>query len=142
MNDEAGVRALFAKLADAWSRGDGAAYGECFTDDATYVAWVGTIYRGGKDIGRTHQVLFDTFLKNTKIVGQDEPEIRFYGQDAAVVTTRGDVGKKAKAPSKVQTTVVVRQDGEWKIAAFQNTKRHSILETISFRFQPGIRPAA
>ncbi|MEU0884982.1 SgcJ/EcaC family oxidoreductase [Lentzea sp. NPDC005914] len=141
MNDEAGVRALFAKLADAWSRGDGAAYGECFTDDATYVAWVGTVYRGGEDIGRTHQVLFDTFLKDTKITTEAEPEVRFYGHDVAVLTTRGDVGKKAKTPTKVQTTTVVRQSGEWKIAAFHNTKRHGILERISFRFQPGIRPA-
>jgi uncharacterized protein (TIGR02246 family) len=140
MSDEAGVRALFAKLADAWSRGDGTAYGECFTDDATYVAWMGTIYRGAKDIGRTHQVLFDTFLKDTKITTEGEPEVRFYGPDAAVLTTRGDVGKKVKAPTKVQTTTVVRQDGEWKIAAFHNTKRHGILERISFRFQPGIRP--
>ena len=113
MGDEAGVRALFARLTEAWNRGDGVAYGECFTEDATYVAWVGTVYRGGEDIGRTHQVLFDTFLKDTKITTEAEPEVRFYGQDVAVMTTRGDVGKKAKTPTKVQTTTVVRQNGEW-----------------------------
>lgn len=142
MNDEAGVRALFAELAEAWNRGDGAAYGECFTDDATYVAWVGTIYRGGRDIGRSHQVLFDTFLKGTKLTTEGDVDVRFYGEDTAVLTARGDVGKKPSKGAKVQTFTLVRQGGAWKIAAFQNTKRHTLLEQISFRFQPGIRPAA
>jgi uncharacterized protein (TIGR02246 family) len=142
MNDEAGVRALFAKLAEAWNRGDGAAYGECFTDDATYVAWFGTLYRTGSDIGRSHQVLFDTFLKDTKMTIEGDVDVRFYGEDTAVLTTRGDVGKKPGKSAKVQTFTLVRQNGAWKIAAFQNTKRHSLLEWISFRFQPGIRPAA
>ncbi|MGW4211474.1 SgcJ/EcaC family oxidoreductase [Lentzea sp. NPDC004789] len=142
MSDEAGVRALFAQLVEAWNRGDGAAYGECFTDDATYVAWFGTLYRTGSDIGRSHQVLFDTFLKDTKMTIEGDVDVRFYGEDTAVLTTRGDVGKKPGKSAKVQTFTLVRQHGAWKIAAFQNTKRHSLLERISFRFQPGIRPAA
>jgi len=142
VSDEAGVRALFAQLVEAWNRGDGAAYGECFTDDATYVAWVGTLYRSGSDIGRSHQVLFDTFLKDTKMTIEGDVDVRFYGEDTAVLTTRGDVGKKPSKGAKVQTFTLVRQHGTWKIAAFQNTRRHSLLERISFRFQPGIRPAA
>ena len=142
MGDEAGVRALFARLTEAWDRGDGAAYGECFTEDATYVAWVGTVYRGGEDIGRSHQVLFDTFLKGTKLTTEGDVDVRFYGADTAVLTSRGDVGKKQSKGTKVQTFTLVRQAGAWKVAAFQNTKRHSLLERISFRFQPGIRPAA
>lgn len=143
MGDEAGVRAVLARLADAWERGDGAAYGECFTEDATYVAWMGTTYRGGGDIGRSHQVLFDTFLKGTKVFTEEPADIRFYGADMAVVTSRGDVGKKKPGrTSKVQTYTVVRRDGAWKVAAFQNTKRNSLMEWISFRTQPGIRPAA
>ncbi|MDT7784331.1 MAG: hypothetical protein QOF58_2750 [Pseudonocardiales bacterium] len=142
MSDEVGVRALFAELAEAWNRGDGAAYGECFTDDATYVAWVGTTYRGGKDIGRSHQVLFDTYLKGTKLTTEGDVDVRFYGEDTAVLTSRGDVGKKQSKGTKVQTFTLVRRNGMWKIAAFQNTKRHSLLERISFKFQPGIRPAA
>ncbi len=142
MTDEAGVRALFAELAEAWNRGDGAAYGACFTDDATYVAWMGTIYRGGRDIGRSHQVLFDTFLKGTELTTEGDLDVRFYGEDTAVLTARGDVGKKPSKGAKVQTFTLVRQSGAWKVAAFQNTKRHSLLERISFGFQPGIRPAA
>ncbi|SDH01037.1 conserved hypothetical protein [Lentzea fradiae] len=142
MSDEAGVRALFARLADAWERGDGAAYGECFTDDASYVSWVGTVYRGGGDIGRSHQVLFDTYLKGTKLLTGGTTDVRFYGDDTAVLTSRGDVGKKPGKASKVQTFTFVRRNGAWKIAAFQNTKRRPLLERLSFRFQPETRPAA
>ncbi|NED51678.1 SgcJ/EcaC family oxidoreductase, partial [Micromonospora aurantiaca] len=53
------IRALLDQARDAWNRGDGTAYGTCFTDDAVDVTFVGTIYTGGREIGRAHQALFD-----------------------------------------------------------------------------------
>ncbi|WP_332088954.1 hypothetical protein [Paenibacillus sp. GYB003] len=32
---------LMEKLSDSWNRGDGAAYGDCFTEDADYVTFMG-----------------------------------------------------------------------------------------------------
>ncbi|GAA1321322.1 hypothetical protein GCM10009647_054260 [Streptomyces sanglieri] len=32
------------------------------------------------------------------------------------------------------------EDGEWRIAAFHNTKRKPLLEAISFRAAPGLVP--
>ncbi|MDJ0385579.1 hypothetical protein QMF80_33085 [Streptomyces sp. G-G2] len=32
--------------------------------------------------------------------------------------------------------------GQWRIAAFQNTRRKPLMEAVSYRFAPGLVPAA
>ncbi|MFE3986565.1 SgcJ/EcaC family oxidoreductase [Nocardia tengchongensis] len=137
------IRALLDRSAEAWNNGDGAAYGACFTADATDVTFAGTVYHGGDEIGRAHQALFDSFLKGTRMWG-DTLDIRRYGTDTVVVVSAGDVGKKQpKKLGKLATYTVVRDtDGEWRIAAIQKTQRKPLMEAISFMFQPGTRPAA
>ncbi|MEU8107361.1 SgcJ/EcaC family oxidoreductase [Nonomuraea muscovyensis] len=138
---EKAVRELFADLRDAWDRGDGDAYGACFTEDATYTTFVGTVYHGRADIAAGHQALFGAFLKGTRMYEQID-EIRFLGPDAAVVVGRGEVAKKRpRELGKVQTYTLVREaDGRWRIAAFHNTKRRSLMEAVSFRLLPASRP--
>ncbi|MFC5885545.1 SgcJ/EcaC family oxidoreductase [Kitasatospora sp. CM 4170] len=157
--DAAAIRALLQRSAAAWADGDGTAYGACFTADATDVTYVGTVYHGGEEIGRAHQALFGSFLKDTRLI-LDITDLRFYGTDAAVVVTRGDVRKGGAAEQngkggkggkdgrqgrlgKLATYTVVRQaDGRWRIAAVQKTRRKPLMEAVSFRFQPASRPAA
>ncbi|MFE3799733.1 SgcJ/EcaC family oxidoreductase [Nocardia tengchongensis] len=137
------IRAFLDRSAEAWNNGDGAAYGACFTADATDVTFAGTVYHGGDEIGRAHQALFDSFLKGTRMWGETL-DIRRYGNDTAVVVSAGDVGRKQpKKLGKLATYTVVRDtDGEWRIAAIQKTQRKPLMEAISFLFQPGTRPAA
>ncbi|TQK50674.1 uncharacterized protein (TIGR02246 family) [Streptomyces sp. SLBN-118] len=141
--DHSAIRALLEQSRAAWNRGDGTAYGEQFTADATDVTFVGTAYHGGQDIGRAHQALFDSFLKGTRLT-IEIVDIRLYGPDTAVVLTRGDVHKgEAKRLGKLATYTVVRgEDGRWRIAAVQKTRRRGLMEAISFRLQPATRPAA
>jgi len=42
---------------------------------------------------------------------------------------------------KVQTTVVIRQHGEWVIAAFQNTKTHQLMEAIGIKIDSRQAPS-
>ncbi|MGW4327765.1 SgcJ/EcaC family oxidoreductase [Nocardia sp. NPDC004573] len=141
--DTAAIRALLERSRQAWNAGDGAAYGACFTADATDVTYVGTVYRGGAEIGRAHQALFDSFLKGTRLT-VDILDIRYYGMDTAVVVTRGESSKRApKKLGKLATYTVVRDtDGQWRIAAVQKTQRKPLMEAVSFRSQPATRPAA
>ncbi|MFI6316217.1 SgcJ/EcaC family oxidoreductase [Nonomuraea sp. NPDC050556] len=143
MNDITAIHTLLEQARDAWNRGDGAAYGQTFTADATDVTFVGTIYVGAKEIGDAHQALFDSFLKGSKL-HMEIVDIRFYGPDTAVAVTRGDVFKgKPKKLGKVQTYTIVRDtDGQWRVAAIQKTKRQSLMEAISFKFQPATKPKA
>jgi uncharacterized protein (TIGR02246 family) len=140
--DVEAVHALLRALADAWARGDGRAYGDLFTADATYVTYVGTLYQGADEIGAAHQALFDSFLKGTELACEIV-SLRFTGADTALVVTRGDTykGRPGKV-HKVQTYTLVRVDGRWRVAAFQNTRHRALLEAVSFRAQPATRPHA
>ncbi|WP_067828006.1 SgcJ/EcaC family oxidoreductase [Nocardia inohanensis] len=141
--DTTAIRALIERSQDAWNRGDGTAYGACFTSDATDVTYVGTLYRGGDEIGGAHQALFDSFLKGTRLT-VEILEIRRYGRDTAIVVTRGESSKgNPKKLGKLATYTVIRDtDDQWRIAAVQKTRHKPIMEAISFKFQPASRPAA
>lgn len=141
MPDRDAVLSVLSELVAAWARHDAEAYGGLFTEDATYVTFVGTRYQGRREIVTSHRTLWDKFLKGTRLA-DEVTDVRFLGPDAAVVTGRGDTykGSRPKTLSKVQTYALVRQGGQWRIAAFQNTKRRPVLEAISFRTAPGLRP--
>ncbi|MFE7799577.1 SgcJ/EcaC family oxidoreductase [Nocardia sp. NPDC057440] len=141
-DDTTAIRALIERSQDAWNRGDGTAYGACFTADATDVTYVGTVYHGGDEIGRAHQALFDSFLKGSRL-SVDILEIRRYGADTAVVLTRGESSKgEPKKLGKLATYTVVRGTCGWHIAAVQKTQHKPVMEAVSFTFQPATRPAA
>ncbi|MGW0879943.1 SgcJ/EcaC family oxidoreductase [Streptomyces sp. NPDC002671] len=142
--DVAAITSVLDELVAAWERHDADAYGSLFTEDATYVTFVGTFYQGRQDIVESHRALFGAFLKGTKLA-DEVLDIRFPGPDLAVVNGRGDTykGKRPRKLTKIQTyTLVRRLDGEWRIAAFHNTKRKPLMESISYRFAPALVPSA
>lgn len=143
IDDRAAIAAVLADLVDAWGRHDADAYGALFTEDATYVTFVGTHYQGREDIAESHRTLWEKFARGTKLA-DELLGIRFLGADAAVVTSRGDTykGEPPAKLSKVQTYTFVRQAGHWRIAAFHNTKRKPLMEAISFKSAPGLIPLA
>lgn len=142
--DRNAVTAVLTSLVDAWRRHDADAYGALFTEDATYTTFVGTYYRGREDIVESHRILFGKYVKGTRLA-DEILDVRFYGPGTAVITGRGDTykGDRPKKLTKVQTYTLVREaDGQWRVAAFQNTKRKPLMEALSFKSAPGLIPAA
>jgi uncharacterized protein (TIGR02246 family) len=126
MTDEAAIHALYQDLMDGWNRGSGAAFAEVFTHDGDLVAFDGTHLRGREQIAAVQQRLFDRFLKGTRLVGTVR-QVRFLGPDTAVAHAVGNTvmrGRSRPSPERasIQTLVAVRQDGRWRLAAFQNTR--------------------
>lgn len=124
--DQAALRILFQRLLEAWGRGDGPAYGALFTDDADYAGFDGSRTIGREAIAESHQRLFDTWLKGTRLTGRIEA-VRFLDPDVALVHATGGTifaGETAPRPSRdsIQTLVAVRRDGEWRFTAFHNTR--------------------
>ena len=124
--DEVAVRDLYQELMDGWNRGSGDAFAAVFTDDGDLVAFDGTHFKGRKEIAPFHQELFEKWLKGTRLVGRVK-DVRFLGPDVAVMHAVGGTvmrGKSRPSPERdsIQTLVATREDGEWRLAAFQNTR--------------------
>jgi uncharacterized protein (TIGR02246 family) len=124
--DEAAVRGLYQQLMDGWNRGSGAAFAAAFTEDGDLVAFDGTHFKGRREIAPFQQQLFDKWLKGSRLVGR-VTKVRFLSPDVAVMHAVGGTimrGQREPAPARdsIQTLVATRQDGEWRLAAFQNTR--------------------
>jgi uncharacterized protein (TIGR02246 family) len=126
--DEAAVRALYQQLMDGWNQGSGAAFASVFTEDGDLIGFDGTHFNGRQEIAPFHQQLFDKWLKGSRLVGQVK-DVRFLSPDVALMHAVGGTvmrGKTDPVPERdsIQTLVAIRQDGEWRLAAFQNTRLH------------------
>jgi uncharacterized protein (TIGR02246 family) len=133
---EAAVRALYQELMDGWNQGTGDAFAAVFTEDGNLVAFDGTRFKGREEIAPFHQELFDRWMKGTRLVGEVE-DVRFLSPDVALMHAVGSTvmrGKTEPSPERdsIQTLVAVRQDGEWRLAAFQNTRVRAMRNAAAF----------
>jgi uncharacterized protein (TIGR02246 family) len=120
------VSDLMGRMSEAWERGDGKAYGALFAEDAQYVTAPGERLHGRKAIADSHQQIFDTIFKGTKL-GRGYP-VRYRSimpevvlvEGSGAVLFPGEVEEKI-APNGLMTMVVARQAGDWRIVSFQNT---------------------
>ena len=126
---EADVRAVLGRLTEAWNSADAAAYGRLFTEDADYVTFFGLNFPGREAIESSHHALFEGPLKGSKLTGQlgASAKVRFVRPDVAVVVVGGgsSVSGADTADEGRESTVsvvLVQEDGEWLITAFQNTR--------------------
>lgn len=128
--DEAAVHALYQELMDGWNRGSGEDFAAVFTENGDLVAFDGTHFKGREEIAPFHQQLFDRWLKGSRLVGRVE-NVRFLSPDVALMHAVGSTvmrGKTGPSPERdsIQTLVAVRENGEWRLAAFQNTRIRSM----------------
>ena len=134
--DEVAVRDLYRELMDSWNRGSGEAFAAVFTEDGDLVAFDGTHFEGRAQIAPFHQELFDKWLKGTRLVGRVK-DVRFLSPDVALMHAVGSTimrGKSVPSPERdsIQTLVATRQNGEWRLAAFQNTRLRIMRNGVAF----------
>jgi uncharacterized protein (TIGR02246 family) len=106
------------RFRQAWDAADATAFGQLFTEDATYVIWAGDVLRGRSEIEQAHR---DLFARASTTVRFDIVDTRFLGTDAAVVLTAAGVGSGHVEHDKFQTLVMTRANDDWMIAALHNT---------------------
>ena len=134
--DEVAVRDLYRELMDGWNRGSGEAFAAVFAEDGDLVAFDGTHFEGREEIAPFHQELFDKWMKGTRLVGRVK-DVRFLSPDVALIHAVGSTimrGKSEPSPERdsIQTLVATRQNGEWRLAAFQNTRLRVMRNGITF----------
>ena len=129
------IEAALARLSAAWDAGDATAYAREFTIDATYVIYAGIAYEGRDAIERGHVPVFEKWQKGSRM-RMRVISVRHLADDVAVVLTEGGIGKRRIPIDKVQTFTMLRRDGRWQCAAFQNTKKNRLFIRMNRTFDP------
>lgn len=121
---EAVARELVARLEQGWNDADGEAFAAPFTEDADFVDLRGTHHRGRVPIARGHQGIFDGPYRGSRIA-YTVTDARALAPDVILAHSTGHLsapsGPMAGENDATQTLVLVREGGEWRIAAFHNT---------------------
>jgi uncharacterized protein (TIGR02246 family) len=118
------------RIKAAWNAGDAHAFGRSFTENATYVIFLGEVLVGRGEIESNHVQVFTKWQRGTRMTIRTLRKTPL-GEDSAVVLTAGGVGIGASVPcDKLQTFTMVRREGRWLCAAFQNTKMSAEAERL------------
>ncbi|AGZ40675.1 SgcJ/EcaC family oxidoreductase [Actinoplanes friuliensis] len=136
----AAVLDTLTELEARWGAGDADAYAALHADDATYVAFDGTVMTGRTEIAAGHRPLFDGIMRGSRLAVVDRT-VHFPDPATAIVVQRAGIimrwQKSRTVPSgkRLSTnTTVLRQAGEsWTVVAFQNTRYHPWSKTLMGR---------
>jgi uncharacterized protein (TIGR02246 family) len=124
--DEAEIRDVQTRQAQAWNRHDAKAYANLFTEDGDVVNVVGWWWKGRAEIESKLTAAF-AFVFRDSTLTITEVQVRFLSPEFAVAHVRWTM-TGAKTPPGVpepregiQTQTLRKAPGGWLIAAFQNT---------------------
>lgn len=127
--DKAAIAALTQKVVAAWAHQDADAFASVFTDDGTMI--LAGVYCEGRDEVRAHMAAaFEGRYKGTQVTGTPI-SIRSLGPDTAILLSNGGVLASGETEVSEGSAIraswlAVRQDSEWRLAAYQNTPRHDV----------------
>lgn len=124
MDAEEIARDVLRQLEDAWNAGDGAAFGTPYVDDASFVTIRGELIRDAAAIAAGHGGVFATIYAGStnrmKLLGAQR-----ISDDVIIATSCNTLdapaGPLAGVHQAMSTSVLVRSDQEWRVAATHNT---------------------
>jgi uncharacterized protein (TIGR02246 family) len=125
-NDEALVRNIPAQITEGWNNGDGGTIAAVYARDGVLVAGHGVILRGPADIARYHDQQLAADLKGSRLT-VEVTSVRFLEPDVVVMQTEGGIlwpGQTQLAAGNrgIQSFVLVKEGGAWRVKLFQNTR--------------------
>ncbi|MEJ1970811.1 MAG: SgcJ/EcaC family oxidoreductase [Rhizomicrobium sp.] len=128
-SDANAIEALIRSEDEAWARGDAVAFSARVLPDCVFTNIFGSVFVGHDGFEAQHARIFATIYKDT-ILHQDIAHLRFLRPDVAVVDTAAAVSGAKRLPPGVQSAdgalhtrllqVLVKEQGEWWIAAYHN----------------------
>jgi uncharacterized protein (TIGR02246 family) len=130
-SDEIAIRNIIQEEITAWNAGDAAAYSRHFSEDGTCTNIRGQFFTGRQAFIERHDYIFKGQFHGSTLK-QDIVSLKFVRPDVAVVEVLTSVtgfqklspGTNADDKGRLRTRllqVIVKDKGEWKIAAYHNT---------------------
>jgi len=130
-SDEIAIRNIIQEEITAWNAGDAAAYSRHFSEDGTFTNIRGQFFTGRQAFIERHDYIFKGQFHGSTLK-QDIVSLKFVRPDVAVVEVLTSVtgfqklspGTNADDKGRLRTRllqVIVKDKGEWKIAAYHNT---------------------
>lgn len=126
--DKAAVAALPGRIVEAWAKHDASAFAQVFSAEGTMI--LPGVYRDGREeIEAFMSAAFQGPFKGTQVTGTPLA-LKFFRPDVAIVITQGGVmapGESEVADDRAvrATWVATKENGEWQLAAYQNSPRDS-----------------
>jgi uncharacterized protein (TIGR02246 family) len=123
-NIESTVRALYRQLLDCWNQHSATRFAALFTEDGTIIGFDGSIHNGREKIQSNLSEVFKHH-ETPSYVGIVRT-VRCIGKDTAYLTAvcgmvpRGETDINSDL-NAIQALLAVSNNGDWRIAAFQNT---------------------
>lgn len=139
---ECEIGALLDKLVVSWNAGDGQGYAAVFDENCDYVTFNGDHLSGRAAVAESHDVLFNTHLRGSKLffetIGMRRiaPEIVLvHGVGNSLLS-----GQKHPSPSRrsIQTLIAVNNACLWRFTSFHNTRIFKINALRALLMQLGI----
>jgi uncharacterized protein (TIGR02246 family) len=130
--DEQAIRALIDHQVTGWDTGDPDAYVSVFTPDADYVTFLGSRHKGRAAIASSYAPLFSK-LHGTRLRTQIT-QLRYLAPDVALIQAQAAVIRQGsrwnRRGERVNTSIAVRTDDGWRLAASQNTTHRRFAEKL------------
>lgn len=126
--DAAAIAALTQKVVSSWAYQDADSFADVFVEDGTMIL-AGVYCEGREEVRRHMTAAFEGPYKDTQVTGKPI-SIRFLGPDVAILLSQG--GVLGPGETEVTEDTAIRaswlatreDDGQWRLAAYQNTPRH------------------
>jgi uncharacterized protein (TIGR02246 family) len=133
--DDQAVQRLAAQFERAWNAHDMTLLGDMVTDDVDFVNVIGLPWKGRQQVVQAHVTIHQNLFKNS-VWANERVTVQFIRPDVAIArvewNTRGDMivdatGNLEPGPPRrgMFLWVVVKDAGEWRIRAVQNTERQT-----------------
>ncbi len=122
--DEKSIRANVEQMVKGWNAKSGVEFAKPFAENSDYVVINGFHIKGRADNAKSHQRIFDTIYKDSRLVATIK-QIRFLRPDVAVAHGESNltfqINSEERKGNGTVTLVMTKENGKWEIAAFQNT---------------------
>jgi uncharacterized protein (TIGR02246 family) len=132
--DKAAIATLTQKVVAAWAYQDAETFASVFIEDGTMI--LAGVYCASRDEVREYMAkAFEGRYKGTQVTGKPIT-IRSLGPDVAILLSQGGVLESGETEvtegSAIRASwLAVRQDGQWRLAAYQNTPRYDTTATAT-----------